>query len=79
MTFYLVEMTDTFGGEANYSWVTRHTIEADSPKQAIRRFKFKEMVKHPQIVIYDDGDFMRVDLKGSNTCIIATYEGETEQ
>jgi len=21
---YFVEITDTFGGEANYSWVTRH-------------------------------------------------------
>ena len=27
---YLAEYTDTFGGEANYSWVKRATIEADA-------------------------------------------------
>ena len=25
---YLIEITDTFGGEANYSWVRRHSIAA---------------------------------------------------
>ena len=24
---YQIEITDTFGGEANYSWVRRHTLE----------------------------------------------------
>jgi hypothetical protein len=28
MTTYNVEVTDTFGGEANYCWVHRHTFEA---------------------------------------------------
>jgi len=27
---YLAEFTDTYGGEANYSWVKRATIEGDS-------------------------------------------------
>lgn len=27
MAKYLVEVTDTFGGESNYSWVKRYTIE----------------------------------------------------
>jgi hypothetical protein len=31
-TIFFVEITDTFGGEANYSWVTRHIIRAKSPK-----------------------------------------------
>ena len=25
---YQIEITDTFGGEANYSWVRRHSLEA---------------------------------------------------
>lgn len=25
---YQIEITDTFGGEANYSWVRRHTLDA---------------------------------------------------
>lgn len=28
---YKVELTDTFGGEANYSWVRRATIESREP------------------------------------------------
>lgn len=35
MPHYDVEITDTFGGEANYSWVRRHVIEA--PKNATTR------------------------------------------
>ena len=32
---YFIEITDTFGGEANYSWVTRHVIRAKSELGAI--------------------------------------------
>lgn len=36
---YQVEVTDTFGGEANYCWVRRYTIadkEFDTPRQRNR-------------------------------------------
>lgn len=39
---YNVEYTDTFGGEANYSWVKRHSFEAPdnaSRKLLVRRAK----------------------------------------
>ena len=32
---YFIEVTDTFGGEANYSWATRHVIKAESLKGAV--------------------------------------------
>jgi hypothetical protein len=34
-----IEVTDTFGGEANYSWVRRYTVELPegSPRAAIKR------------------------------------------
>ena len=32
---YYVEITDMFGGEANYSWVTRHVIRAKSERGAV--------------------------------------------
>ena len=35
--FYLAEITDTFGGEANYSWVTRHKVLASSVRGALIR------------------------------------------
>ena len=37
MKKFSVEITDTFGGEANYSWVTRLEIEAKSELGAIRK------------------------------------------
>jgi hypothetical protein len=35
--FYFVEITDTYGGEANYSWVTRHKVRAASERGALIR------------------------------------------
>jgi len=32
--FYDVQYTDTFGGEANYSWVRRAVVRCDSESQA---------------------------------------------
>ena len=37
MNHYFVEVTDTFGGEANYSWVTRHKVRAKSKRGALIR------------------------------------------
>ena len=34
-TLYFIEVTDTYGGEANYSWVTRHVIKAKSLRGAV--------------------------------------------
>lgn len=34
---YFVEITDTYGGEANYSWVTRHKVRASSARGALIR------------------------------------------
>ena len=35
---FFIEVTDTFGGEANYSWVTRHIIKANTMRGAVNRF-----------------------------------------
>ena len=37
MNHYIVEMTDTFGEEANYSWVNRFLVTASSELGAIRK------------------------------------------
>lgn len=34
---YFVEMTDTFGGEANYCWVNRFIVSASSHRGAMRK------------------------------------------
>ena len=35
--FYFVELTDTFGGEANYCWAKRYKVAASSFNGAIRK------------------------------------------
>ena len=46
-TTYRYEMTDTFNGEANYSWVTRGTITttARNPVRAVKRALGMENVR----------------------------------
>ena len=34
---YFIEMTDTFGGEANYCWVNRFIVSASSERGAMRK------------------------------------------
>jgi hypothetical protein len=34
---FFIEMTDTYGGEANYSWVNRFLVTASSEFGAIRK------------------------------------------
>jgi hypothetical protein len=34
---FFIEHTDTFGGEANYSWVTRYIVSANTPRGAMRK------------------------------------------
>ena len=36
-TFFFAEISDTFGGEANYAWVARHKIRATSERGALVR------------------------------------------
>lgn len=32
---YFVEITDTFSGDANFSWVTRHKVRANTERGAV--------------------------------------------
>ena len=34
---YFIEMTDTFGGEANYCWVNRFIVSASTERGAMRK------------------------------------------
>jgi len=35
LKLFYIEITDTFGGEANYSWLTRHVVRAKSERGAV--------------------------------------------
>lgn len=75
--WYFVEFTDTFGGEANYSWVRRFRVWAPNAKLALTMAKqeaFNGWDKVPRHVVrYGAGDDMRVDLVGLNQCAFVQY------
>lgn len=64
--FFFVEITDTFGGEANYSWVTRHKVRASSPRGAIVRVNRDSGLGFHRVADY--GDFVRYDSASGATC-----------
>jgi hypothetical protein len=68
MTIYKIEITDTFGGEANYSWVKRLEVKAKSMQGAIskasRHFGYKGFGSDCIC-----GDYASYKLSGA--CIIA--------
>ena len=65
-----IEMTDTFGGEANYSWVRRHTVEVPdftSTRAVVRRVK-QVLGIRGRHTTWDQGD--RLTITPSNACVI---------
>lgn len=66
MTHFYIECTDTFAGEANYTFVTRHKVKAKTIRGAIIRFnRFCDMGFHK---VWDKGDCVRYDSKSGATC-----------
>ena len=61
-----IEVTDTFGGEANYSWVTRHTVTAKSRLGAVQKFSRVSGIQWRKVSDY--GDTARYDSKSGATC-----------
>ena len=66
MKTFKIEITDTFGGEANYSWVRRYEYKAKSERGAIQKlareygsgWKFE----------YNDGNCSRYNMTGAAIC-----------
>lgn len=74
MYTYAIEVTDTFGGEANYSWVRRYTIQASSPRGAISALARREG-GHWRLA-WDDGTATRYDLQGACVCAFVILSEE---
>ena len=72
--FYFVELTDTFGGEANYCWVKRYKVAASSFNGAIR--KVAKATSYSFRKEYDVGDMMKY--KAIGACICAFVEEYNE-
>lgn len=73
-----VEVTDTFSGEANYSWVRRYRVKAKTFIGAIRKvsrdcgYSFRQS--------QDMGDCARYDVQGACVCAFVSewYESHDE-
>ena len=71
MEYFYVEITDTFSGEANYSWVTRHKVKARSLLGAVQKISHHSGVSWHCVADY--GDVKRYDSKSGATCFFIEY------
>ena len=71
MNIYKIEITDTFGGEANYSWVTRHEIKAKSMLGAVQKLSRLSGLNWRKVGDY--GDMCRYDSKSGATCAFIEF------
>ena len=72
------EMTDTFGGEANYSWVRRATVELsqDASRRAIvRAAKSALGINGVRCETTDFGDMVEIRPRQSCTVAFVTFAG----
>lgn len=67
MHTYSVEITDTFGGDANYTWVTRHVIRARSPRGVATIMNRQTGLGFRKTDEY--GDMTRYDSASGATCM----------
>lgn len=71
---YEIEMTDTFGGEANYCWVQRETVTAKSMRGAFRAARNALGLIGRWKCDMDSGDMRRyVPVGGHNFCVFINW------
>lgn len=77
-----IEVTDTFAGEANYSWVRRFqiaNIDGESERATIRRAKAAAGLSGRHKKISNGGafgDMIRLDFPGACICAFITWDYE---
>lgn len=74
---FTVEYTDTFGGEANYSWVKRFTLNHKGTDLALVRVVKKMLgLNGVRAKVYYHGDTIEVRPSGSCTVAFIYYVGD---
>lgn len=75
MSKFTAEYTDTFGGEANYSWVRRATfdVKTNSNRAILRKAKALMGLSGVRGTTEDYGDMLRFKPYGSATVLFVTY------
>lgn len=69
-TLYFVEITDTFGGEANYSWVTRHCIRAKSERGAVNALSRRSGIN------WRNDGYRYLSQSGATCAFVGVYDPE---
>lgn len=72
-----IEVTDTFGHEANYSWVRRHTLDAPdtlSDYSVVRRAKAAVGWNGKRCVTVKYGDMIELRPYGECTVCFITFD-----
>jgi hypothetical protein len=72
-----VTQTDTFGGEANYSWANRYEFAVNpeaSQRNIVRKAKFAAGMTGVKSDTYDYGDSLTIRPRGYNQVIFVDFE-----
>ena len=77
-TTFFVEMTDTYGGSANYCWVRRYLVKATTMRGAIRIVAKHTGYSGRLKKVADYGDMTRHDAKGACICFFTSYYAEED-
>ena len=72
---FFVEITDTFAGEPNYGFVTRHKVVAKSPRGVIRKVNRVSGLNLQRE--YDYGEFSRYNSKHGAICAFVEHWDNT--
>lgn len=64
---YWVEITDTFGGDANYSWVERYKVHAKSKLHALLKASYRRGWRK-EYEASDEAGTVRYNLSGAAIC-----------
>jgi len=75
MDTYHIEITDTFGGEANYSWKKDFLVKANTARGAITKLAKSE--GGGWRADWDSGDTVRYNLGGCCVCAFVSYIPES--
>ena len=74
MNNFEIEMTDTYGGDANYCWVKRYRIPAKTIRGAINKLARK--YGSGWRFEWSDGQTARYNLTGAAICCFVSYSEE---
>ena len=76
MNLFYVEVTDTYGEDANYCWVKRYKVHAKSIQGAIG--KVSRDIGYSFRKAYDSGDIVRYNAQHACICAFVQYLEEED-